>query len=34
MRSKISFCKIDQEVEIIANYHEIEKALGTLRGLG
>jgi hypothetical protein len=33
-RSKLSFCKIDQEVEIIANYQEIEKALEALRGLG
>jgi hypothetical protein len=33
-RSKLSFFKIDQEVVIIANYQEIEKALGALRGLG
>jgi len=28
------FCKIDQEIEIIANYQEIKSALGALRGLG
>jgi hypothetical protein len=30
---KLLFGKIDKEVEIIANYQEIEKALGALRGL-
>jgi hypothetical protein len=33
-RSKLKFRKTDQEIEIIANYQEIEKALGNLGGLG
>jgi hypothetical protein len=33
-RSKLSVCKIDQEIEIIAKFQEIEMAVGAIRGLG